>query len=292
MFLKKSLLHTILALFLLATLVACDKERSREKLYLEHAKSVALEKDWPEVISQLQKFIAIEDQASIEDKREAWILMADATASLGQIRESAEILELMIQDADYDARTRVEIYGKLVRLYDRVHNWEKAADTRVKIIKYSDMDADEVARLLLQAGLNYQNIRKYRKSDEVLDVALQRVQDPSLKAEIYYHRAYGKTVFKEMNAAENYLIEALKSDSINDEIKGQIYYLLGDIFEYRNKYAIAYDYYEEALDLYPNKMFVQKRLDFLEKNHKKYLKPKKNTKNNTDKSDNSKNTKK
>jgi len=274
MFVKRLLKNTIPLSLLLVALFGCEQEQSRGKMYLENAKDVAVEKDWTEVISQLQKFVAIEDQASIVEKKEAWILLAEATASLGQIRESAEILELMIQDVDYDVQTRVEVYNKLVRLYDRSQNWEKAADTRVKLIQYRKMDNDEVAHLLLQAGLNYQNIKKYRESDEIFNSALEKAENSGLRAELYYYKAYGKTVFNEMDIAEEYLQEALKSDVIAEEIEGQIYYLIGDILEWRKLYAKAYANYKKALNLYPNKMFVQKRIDFLEKNHGRYLKTK------------------
>ena len=272
MFIKNSFRITILLSCLLFLLSACELTKSREKIYLENAKKVATEKDWSEVISQIQKFIAIEDQASTQDKKEAWFLLSEATGSLGQLKESAEILELMIQDRAYNNEVIVEIYKRLIRLYDRSYNFRAAADTRVKLINYKKIDENEAASILLKAGLNYQNIKRYREANKIFDSALLKVKDSALKAEIYYYKAYGQTVFNEMDTAQEYLREALKSENINDKIKGQIYYLNGDIFEWKKKYSEAYENYQKALSLYPNRMFVQKRIDFLEKKHAKYLK--------------------
>ncbi len=272
MFIKNSFRITILLSCLLFLLSACELTKSREKIYLENAKKVATEKDWSEVISQIQKFIAIEDQASTQDKKEAWFLLSEATGSLGQLKESAEILELMIQDRAYNNEVIVEIYKRLIRLYDRSYNFRAAADTRVKLINYKKIDENEAASILLKAGLNYQNIKRYREANKIFDSALLKVKDPALKAEIYYYKAYGQTVFNEMDTAQVYIKEALKSENINDKIKGQIYYLNGDIFEWKKNYLEAYENYQKALPLYPNRMFVQKRIDFLEKKHAKYLK--------------------
>ena len=211
--------------------------------------------------------MAVEARASVEDKKNARILLCDATTSLGLIEESTNVLEKMIQENFYDNKTRTDIYEKLIRLYDRNKEFTKAANTRLKLIEYNKIENDEAASLLLQSAINYQSEGQYKESEESLELALKKVKDSVLKAEILYYKAYAKTISEEYELAYVQLTEALKSNSIQGDLKGQIYYLLGEIYEWRQDYSTALTYYEKALDLYPNKIFVQKRIDFVLKTY-------------------------
>lgn len=270
-------------LCMLIFITACTKEERREKIYLEDAKFYMLEKDWRAAISQLQNFIAIENEASVEDRAEAWFLMSDVRLALNQLKESYEVLEYMLDEPDYDIAVRREIYRRLINLYDRANLYSKAAQTRIKYALQGKMLAEETADLLIEAAKSYQAISRYEDSLLVLDDARMYVVNTPLEAHMYYYRAYAQNVLEQENLALESLkksLEILDSntyenvDKHKNDLKGLACYLMADILETQEDIEGAYEYFCIALKYYPNRVFIQKRIDLLEEKYKEEIKNK------------------
>lgn len=301
-------------------LILCSacKEQERSKIYLEEAKYYIMEKDWRAAISQLQNFIAIENEASIQERAEAWFLLADVRLALNQLKESYEVLEYMLEDPDYDLHVRSEVYKRLIKLYDRVNLHAKAAIVRKSYALQKHISPKESALILMEAAKSYQIISDYKQSLRMLEDALNYIQNIgsnldkgselkntrllSLKAHIYYYRAYAQNVLEQtelalislylaleaLNDLENHATESLNSthslegneQETNDifhailsdkQLRGLIYYLLADILEIEGDINKSYKYFILALDHYPNRLFIQKRVDLLEEKYTKDL---------------------
>lgn len=277
--------------------ISCTEEQNRDEVYLEDAKKYIMDKDWRAAISQLQNFISIENEASLEDRAEAWFLMAEVRLALNQIKESYDVLEYMLDEPDYDMEVRAEIYKRLIALYDRANLFSQAAQARIKYALHGHLSAEENAKLLIDAAKSYQGIARYEDSLLVLQDALQytdKLEDTNLTSFVYYYKAYAENVLGKQDLAVQSLLNALHSLGLpsllnaenisnlgtktqnksiqihedNKEITGLIYYLLADIQELVGDNTNALVNFYNALKYYPNRLFIQKRIDLLNESEK------------------------
>lgn len=247
--------------FVFLSLVACNKSE-KEHIDLRIAHDAYVKRDWITAITHSKRFLGNGEDLREPELKKAWFILADATQAIGQMRESAQVLEAMLE-GDFSQAVLREAYEKLLRKYN-YGNLGDTANICLEMVNRIDMPADEKSEILLNAARSLQNNRDYERAEAVLNKISDFSPNNNITGVALMYRGHGQKFMGNMTVARGYLTKAIELYEIEDAEKGQMYFYLGEILESMEKYKEAYINFEKAMPLYPNRLKVENRLKYLD----------------------------
>ncbi len=258
-----------------------------DDLSYNKALNLATEKNWTETLSVLQELLQNADSLSIENKGRVYTLYVDALIATNRFEDAQKFLDDTLSEVGDVLVLKLILTEQKMQLYRMEADFFHLAKCRLELLnirqevdKAQNADTtipkEEIAENFLLSALDYQYAGETKLAQGLYESALKNLEGETdtmhLRPKIYYHFAMLKNQEEDFDEALMFLDKALQEKQLDSELQGQIHYLMGDIYEERREFLKAYELFKQALSVYPNKVLIEKRLDFIEKNYKPELK--------------------
>lgn len=247
----------------LALAAGCDRQGQRPD-DLAAAQEAARERDWAQTARLLQRYLRDEDDP--EKRWTAWNLLVSASYRLGEEKWVIDYLETMQQEYGRDENHAAAVQRQLALGYEKARQWDKAAEAWLRLLDLEELSPQEAAGLYRRMGLFYLRGQEYGLAEDMLEMCVAQAGVPQVQAECQYYLAQAYATDSRLEEALVPLDALLDRSDVDRNLRGQAFFLRGDILEQQNKRREAAEAFARALPLHPNPPAVQKRIDHLNRN--------------------------
>ncbi len=254
------LIRLFAILLFLGFLNACDFVETKVDDLVE-AKSAMESREWLYAERLLERYLNVEENA---DKRwEAWQALIALSEHTGA---HAEIVRLyydnMLQEfLDDEQRKKLVLYD-LAQLLVEVKDFDTAIDTWTTYLGLSDLSTKDIYNATMHTIEIYLHTGQFEAAENALYNCLGLEISPQESAICLYELADLKAERGALQEAKDLATQVLEMD-IYPLTRGQATFLLGDIAEQEEDYAMARTLFEQSKEFYPNPLVVESRLAHL-----------------------------
>ncbi len=254
-----------LILFLLC---ACDAQTaSTPEDDLARARSSMRQRDFMEAEKSFERYLRRAPDG--EARWEVWNRLVDLALDVRHDKRAAEeLLEAMLLEFEKEPTRRRESQDWLARLYESDHNYDRALELWLALIRDGETPSEMKAESYRSLARIYLRRLEFELTKEVLGYCLQLDVSPALKGRCQYDLADAYTVMEDLDAASKTLQDLLMAKGVEEPLRVLAVFMLADVLEQQGKNDTALELFESIKNSYPNAQVVEERINYLKKARK------------------------
>lgn len=231
---------------------------------LAAARKAYVERQYLESERLYERYLQLHPQS--EERWEVWNKLVELASTVrNNPNDAMELLEAMyLEYGDQPLRAKDILY-RLGTLSMHTHNMEKTVEVWQRVLNLSNCDpADQVTA--------YRNIGEAYIATGDYDLAIDAFRScvsvdvaPPMHAQCLYDLAQTQFFLENYESAEQTLLKVLATEGIADDLRSLSVLVLSDVYDHLGNSSKAIEMLESIMDVYPNPMALEKRLQYLRK---------------------------